>query len=456
LLNTDIGQQAPRSRHVRAAAIDDLAPDLADYAYVCTIAEGYTEIADERFRRYLGLSRARVNDFRRGERDFAAYSEWLDTVKDELSSATENAVTFTRYATSVEEPAVRDAAHVLLDIDPIDFVQAGSSEPLEFEDRAAPVLDGTFSMTVNGQQHEATLTWNERKDRYEVSAPSLATELFVTREGEERELVALINADQRLRVVPTERTTLYAHGNFFKPVIPATRVGSFRLLDVLYPVPELGTASSEKGAAIVNDDWDPDSAFGLVSALSPGSGRPAPDAMRTLIQAPDLVLCTDLGTEVADFVITEPHRVVFIHAKASGTTRSYSASALHDVAAQAIKNLHHLQPFADTHMSTATWTGNWSAAPHVAGSTGRLRHGNFSSGPEMWKHIRSVIAEPSSDREIWLVVGNSLSKAALQAQANKRRPARPAAEAIQVFSLLQTTWGAVSQLGARLRIFCSP
>jgi len=288
-----------------------------------------------------------------------------------------------------------------------------------------------------------------------VSSPSLIAELFVTREGEPRELISVVNADQALRIVPADRTTLYAHGSFFKPIIPATRVGSFRLLDVLYQVPELAAAASEKGTAIVNDDWQPNSVFGLISALTPGSGRAAPEPMSSLLTAPDLVLCTDLGTEVADFVITEPGRIVLIHAKASSDTHLYSASALHDVASQAIKNLPHLQPLAETRMATTSWTGNWRA-PRVAGSTRRLRHGTFSSGPEIWRHIRSRIAAPDSDREVWLVLGNSLSKNELHAQASRRHPAKPEPEAIQLFSLLQTTWGAVSQLGARLRIFCSP
>jgi superfamily II DNA or RNA helicase len=455
LLNTDIGRQAPRSRHVRAAAIDDLAPDLADYAYVCTIAEGYTEVADERFRRYLGLSRSRISDYRRGERDFATYSDWLDTLKDQLSSGGENALTFTRYATYVDEPQTKDPIHVLLDIDPGEFEKAGSGDPLELDDRATEVSQGAFTITVNENQHNGTLAWDQRRQRYELAAPTLQDEMFVAREGERRELVASINADQALRVVPAERTTIYAHGSFFKPIIPATRVGSFRLLDVLYPVAELAAMRSEKGTAIVNDDWAQDSVFGTISALAPGSARNALDAMRIVLSSPDLVLCTDLGTEVADFVITQDRRVVFIHAKASAATRRYSASVLHDVAAQAIKNLPHLQPLTDTRMSTRGWTGDWSAA-RVTGSTRRLRHGNFNSGPAIWEHIRSVVAAPDGEREIWLVLGNSLSKAELQAQASRRPPARPTAEAIQVFSLLQTTWGAVSQLGARLRIFCSP
>jgi hypothetical protein len=93
-----------------------------------------------------------------------------------------------------------------------------------------------------------------------------------------------------------------------------TRVGSFRLLDVLSDVPELENATSEKGRAIVNDDWEPASVFGLVSALAPETGRESVGAMRTLVHSPDLVLCTDLGTEVADFVLTTSDRVVFVHA----------------------------------------------------------------------------------------------------------------------------------------------
>jgi superfamily II DNA or RNA helicase len=456
LLNTDIGRQAPRSRHIRAAAIADLAPDLADYAYVCTIAEGYTEVAGEpRFRRYVGLSRSRVNDYRRGERDYPTYSDWLDALKGELSSDIDSAITFTRYATFLDEPDSTDPVHVLFDIDPNEFAQAITGDPLDFDDRATGVTNGAFVISVNETAHEGTLAWDTERARYDVSIPTLQDELFVSQDGETRELVSSINADQALRIVPEARTTIYAHGSFFRPVIPATRAGAFRLLDILYSVESLETAATEKGRAIVNDDWEDGSVFALLSALAPENHRAAPESMQSLFPDPNLVLCTDLGTEVADFVVTGDRRVAFIHAKASRTTRLTSASALHDVASQAIKNLHHLQPLTDTRMATNGWTGNWSAS-HVAGATRRLRHGDFTTGPAMWRHIRSVIAVPDSEREVWLVVGNALSKSALQQQAERRPPAHPTAEALQIYSLLQATWGAVSQLGARLRVFCSP
>jgi hypothetical protein len=454
LLNTDIGRQAPRSRRIRAAAIDDLAPDLSDFAYVCTIAEGYTEFEDERFRRYLGLSRSRINDYRPGERDYRSYSDWLEALKSELEHGSANATTFTRYATYVDKPDLKEPIHVLLDIDPTDFVQAGSGDPLELADRVAEVRGGTFSISVGQTEHTAVLAWDAVRDRYDLSIPSLQDELFIAREGERRELVAAINADQSMRIVPEERTTIYAHGSFFQPIIPTTRVGSFRLLDVLSDSPELGAATSEKGRAIINDDWEPSSVFGLMSAIAPDSGRTPAEPIRRLM-APTLVLCTDMGSEVADFVVASDGRIVFAHAKASSMRRLYSASALHEVAAQAIKNLHHLQPLVDSHMATGGWVGNWSAS-HVTGTTRRLRYGNFTSGPAIWKYVRSLIADPDTEREVWLVIGNSLSKAELQRQAGRRQPSRPEAEALQVFCLLQTTWGAVSQLGARLRIFCSP
>lgn len=87
--------------------------------------------------------------------------------------------------------------------------------------------------------------------------------------------------------------------------------------------------------------------FGLISALNPTSAREAPDPLKALLAEPDMLLCTDLGTEVADFIVTQGNRVVFMHAKASRDRRLYSASALHDVASQAIKNLTYLQPLAE-------------------------------------------------------------------------------------------------------------
>ena len=452
LLNTDVGQQAARSRQLRAAAIDTLSPDLTDFAYVCTTAEGYVE-GDDRFRRYVGLSRARVVDHRGGERDFATYSAWLDELAAALRRARPAVDTFTRYASEAPTPADPDPVHVLLDIDPTDFSQPDltAEHPLALEDTAYEVQDGELTIVVGGEGYPATLTWDGDLERYELRAPTLSEAAYQERGAEGRELISVVNREQALRVVPVERRAVYSHGRFYKPVVPLRRRGGFRLLDVLVPVDELATVVGEKGEEIVDDDWDASSVFGLISALSPTSSRVAAQPLADALTSPDLLVCTDMGTEVADFIATAPERVVFMHAKA-GSGSAVSASALHDVSSQAIKNLMYMQPLVEDRSKATNWTSRWRSRG-VRGTAPRQRVGSFTSTDAIWQHIRDVICDPRAEREVWLVIGRALSRSALETQA--RRP-QPSAEALQIYSLLQTTWGAVSQVGARLRIFCSP
>jgi hypothetical protein len=92
-----------------------------------------------------------------------------------------------------------------------------------------------------------------------------------------------------------------------------------------------------------------------------------------LAEAPDFVLCTDLGIEVGDFVITDSRRVVFVHAKASLNTHRCPANTLYEVASPGIKNLHHPQPLSIAPMNHRQCMRPWSARAHVEGQTYRQR-----------------------------------------------------------------------------------
>lgn len=454
LLNTDVGQHSPRSRRVSAAAIEQLAPELADYAYVCTVAEGYTEVAHQRFRRYLGISKSRITDRRPGPGNYAQYSAWLDELSEQLRTPAAPSDTFARYAAYAPVPQETAAKHVLLDLNPSEFVQEHTGVPLQIADHAATVKAGVFDIAVAGATHRAEVHWDPDRSRYHIECPTLSDERYLRANGDtSQELLRFLNTEQQMRLVPSEGTSLYAHGSFYRPIIPSLRQGSFQLLDILTGVPQLGEAKREKGTKIVGGDWEADSVFGLISALSPASARTAPTAMASLVDDPQMILCTDMGPEVADFVITTDQRIIFIHAKASAEGALCSAGALHEVSAQAIKNLAHLQPLSVAPMKRGYWIKPWSARPHVAGSTQRLRWGQLSTADQMWSHMRAHITTPGIDREVWLVLGNTLSKKHLQQQARKRPPAP---EPVQVYALLQSTWGTVNQLGGRLRVFCSP
>src|SRR5262249_55662992 len=139
-------------------------------------------------------------------------------------------------------------------------------------------------------------------------------------------------------------------------------------------------------------------------------------------------------------------------AKASKTTHKYSAKALQEVSMQAVKNLLYLQPLDDGRRPhTSRWVRPWESPGVVEGTTRRLREGNQNTETKMWRRIRETVARPNAEREVWLVLGNSLSLSSLQTKGAKSVP-----EAVQSFAILYSTWGAVSQIGARLRIFCCP
>jgi hypothetical protein len=396
-----------------------------------------------------------VTDYLAAERDYVTYTAWLEALDRQLTAGADSVTTFERYAQYAPVPADVTPKHVLLDIDRWAFArtEGGVITPLELEDTALAVQDGgSFTLVVGGEQCDAVIDWDDDRSKYIVKSPALRALRFIETDGDQRELLSAINEDQAIRIVPAARESLYSHGHFFHPVLPLQRQGAFKLLDVLHPVAELDQVGSEKGRAIVEDDWAQDSVFGLISALNPASARQAPQPMANLFDDPELLLCTDMGTEICDFIALQRERVALIHAKASTRATFCSASALHEVASQAIKNLPYLQPITETRPPVATWTRPWKAGG-THGETYRLRVGNFQNSADIWARIRSVISNPNSQREVWLVIGRGLSKEALTRETRKRPPS---AEAMQVFSLLQTTWGAVSQLGARLRIFCSP
>lgn len=428
LLNTDLGRRAIRARSMRATAIDSVAPDLSDYAYICTTAEGYSELEEREYRRYVGMSRARVVDHRPTDLSYATYDAWLDLITAEVGNqATAEVTSFERYTKTIESPDDVVPAHVLLDVDPTRFTRRdedGTRGDLKIEDLAAEVSNGAFAVTINGVTCDATIGWQAEAGRYHIESNDVQRLSFRDDSLERRELLAYINQEQAMRVVPADASSVYAQGHFFEPKIPGTRGTSFQLFEILTGLEELKDAISEKGENIVDDDWEPKCVFGLLSALAPSSRRAAPKAIADLFPSPDFVLCTDMGTEAADFIVCQTgengatERVAFIHAKASKTTHKYSAKALQEVSMQAVKNLLYLQPLDDGRRpQTGKWVKPWESPGVVKGMTRRLREGNQNTETKMWRRIRETVARPNAEREVWLVLGNSLSLSSLQTKS---------------------------------------
>ncbi len=176
--------------------------------------------------------------------------------------------------------------------------------------------------------------------------------------------------------------------------------------------------------------------------------------MEAVFTGVSLLVCDDMGTEIADFIAVDEsnHRVMAIHAKAFSTAKPLSAGALHEVSSQALKNLGYFQPYSvGEPKNLSRWDNQWSGPQGRVAS--RIRRGGPITGRGAWNKIRAALLNPQTVREVWLILGQGLSKAAFDAE---RQKARPAAEVVQMLFSLQATWGAVSSVGGRLRVFCSP
>lgn len=454
LLNTDVSRRAARARSVRATDLDALAPDLADHMYVCSITEGYTGQGDDRHRRYLGLSNARVTDYRGGDADFDRWHAWTTEIGEALGRRRTPTRVLERFAKLVSAPRTPDPVHVLIDVDTAMFV-GPDGEQLDLQDSAFEVDEhGMASLTANGRPHDVEVLWNSLDRRYTVEAPSLVAESFREREGDGRELTRAINEDQALRIVPRGAAAIYSHGRFFATPVPTgTTTLDYPWIRLLEPLDELTATESEKGREGDQDQgenaWPSDSVFGLVDRFASRDAVPKP--FQRLFPTVDLLLCTDMGSEVADFVIANPDRIAFVHAKRSRRA-VHSASSLQEVIGQAMKNLAHLQPVDPPVPDRRNWCAPWRPTKKYEPVT-RQRVGQYGDEGQLWTAMRDVITDPNSEREIWLLLGEALSKAAVEKNlaSDKASP-----QTVQIYALLQNAWSACQQIGVRLRVFCSP
>lgn len=104
---------------------------------------------------------------------------------------------------------------------------------------------------------------------------------------------------------------------------------------------------------------------------------------------------------------------------------------------------------------SAKWGRDWVYSP--AGSKFRVSTPRIRCGAKSAKEIRDRIREmrfrPATRRQVWIVLGNMLSKQEVETQFGKTRP-EP--EALQVYHLALSLYSACQSVGVELRIFCSP
>jgi hypothetical protein len=366
--------------------------------------------------------------------------------------------TFRRYAPAEVEVEDPTPVHILLDLFEVEqtYVTLGSNQveggqELDIEDKACEIQDGRFNVVANGVECEVDIEYNWDKKEYELASAALDG-LYASNEPHDaRGLVDYLNREQSFRVIPCSENAIYVLGEFYRPIF---KVGAdfnadeFEVSKILVPSPALADVGSEKHPVLPDGQgWRISSLFGIIDSL----GQSA-DLVRHF-GAPDILVCDDMGTEIADFILahTDANKIVFIHAKASSSRRPYSASALQDVCAQATKNINYLGMFnVETPPKLDSWDEPWRSKGTQVDNRIRIGEG---SGSAIWARIRSIIRHPLAEREVWLFLGQILSKQQLEEHL-AHQPPRP--EALQAAFLLHATMTSVASVGAKLRVFCYP
>ncbi|WP_461189879.1 DEAD/DEAH box helicase [Arthrobacter sp. Z4-13] len=448
LTNNDLSDWSVRSRSLSARDVALVAAEVGDSTFGYSTASGTLVIEGNKVGRYTGVKNGRVSDSRSSKGHYPELRAWFDELSVALQREDPPASAIARYGlpVTISDPPI--AAHVLLDLAQHTFepLEEGG-DPLVIDCSGGVAEHGQFEVEINGSPIDVSIRWDSALSRFELSSarsvpyrstidPRSTFWQFVTRE--------------QLVKVATAGGLVYSNRNFWS-MKRRNSSSPDGLLSILETSEELSNVVGEKGHADGAGPWPSDTVFGQIDDVL------LPQALGT----ESTVLCTDLGSEIADFVGFNEAKVVFAHAKSKKEMKPsrISGAALHDVVSQATKSLRFLTIGNQDRPATKYWADDWSIQPRSGskatplGPAKRLRRGAAqTTGEAYWDQVDAIIQSHAAEREVWLVLGACLSKSALSDELAKENP-KPVA--LQVHALLTAAWSAAQQCGIRLRVFCS-
>jgi superfamily II DNA or RNA helicase len=446
LTNNDLSDWAVRSRSIRARDIGAVAAEVGDATFGYSTASGSLTIDEKVVSRYTGVSNGRVSDRRVSSGLYSELRSWFDELTEAMRKGDKPASAIARYGVPVTltEPPV--AAHVLLDIAPEAFEPADEShDPLVVDWSGGNVEHGQFNVVINDESVEVKITWDASLGRFNISSDQSVPYRAIS--DTKQDFWQYITREQQMRVATTSGL-VYSNKNFWS-VNRRNSSSDAGLLSIMETHGPLAEVVAEKGHTTGQLPWSNDTVFGqLESHLLP----------RALGVDPT-ILCTDLGSEIADFIAFDSAKVIFAHAKSKSVDNSsnISGAALHEVVSQAMKSLRFLTLGNEDLPETRYWGNEWAIGnkdpSRAYGPATRLRRGTPQlDGPAHWYAVNQVVQSHAATREVWLVLGACLSKSALEAELSKNEPSPVA---VQVHALLTAAWSSAQQCGIRLRVYCS-
>jgi superfamily II DNA or RNA helicase len=466
--NSEIGNYSLLSRTLSASSLADSAPFMGDHSNFMTRVGGVAKLdPNSESRRYVGFTRARVSDSASllEEDDEAVgtitdFAKWVDVLATDLGKQRPAVGFFGRFAAPTEPPANTTPLSIL--IDSLEFIGlfARGNKKLTVEDGCCdvtPIQGATgdfkyqFIVVVNGKPAAVEIKFDAMKREYKLRSPELDTYLELPKK--QVTLTERLNQKQAFRIIPASPNSVYASGQFYDTSVSMKAGAGTFLLDLLSPVAELSEISDEKGSATTGrKTWTKGSLFAFIDS---SMKRKSNGALSPFGRSFSGIVCDDPKPECADFIGMDKSRaeVVFVHAKAGNGDARLGVSKLYEVCGQTVKNLAYLRMGNDDLPGKEKkWDDPWSvdeASGYVV--TPRIRCGP-GDAITFREQLFDLLRRPTTAREVWLVLGNTLSKATLKKAISS---AQPSAALLQSFYLLSSTYSQCKSVGVDFKIFCS-
>jgi len=475
LLNPWPAGFAVKSSTVHADNLSETPAQLSDAVFVCSTvrANVRTETGGQLVRRhYVGFQRGRLSEqLRSTEKSAFSLTEFVGWTKDLGQHITAEdrkpPEFFSRYLSPITPPSVVVPKYFILNLfgSGIDL-EDDSGHAIEFADSIVEVTNTAespeapprFECVLRYRELsakdkapntvKATLSYDPGSARFRIQNRGLNSEILVMKEaGTEAEglVTYLNNNDESFTVALVEPDIFYTAQAFYR--VDYTHAEA-RLAGILTEWNALSEVDSEKGKkGKQKTKWDASSIFDVIDSGAPSG------LIKKHFGDRELLLCDDLNTESADFICANfsDRKIAFIHAK-HGENHSVSASALHIIVAQAQKNLSLISRGGSepAHLNRWNRTSKW---PGTSIRRWRFGRASLQTGHALWRELRSEILDyPEGKREVWLVLGKTLEKAALLNEL--QHPEQRDAVTGQVVYLLSCLHANCIQLGVRLRVFC--
>ncbi|EJB8384854.1 TPA: DEAD/DEAH box helicase family protein [Pseudomonas aeruginosa] len=424
---------------------------------------------------YIGARSGRVVDQKESNFTLQDISEWVDMISQCINAGGNAGRLIKSYAQPVSEKPTSEILSVLLDFTDLEGPEA-TNHGVIYPDFVYVDYQQGINFDAQGDLIELSLSYSDDDGFFEV-ALSGASEGRADIEW----IVEYLNSGHRLKVLYEDGVT-YLAGAFYKLALPYERgipaEESFAG-NAIFPLDALrAPALREKGHTLdhkyhrtTRADFDTDSIFYLIDLLKGYGDQTTPigalGPFATYIPACDIVLCCDMGVEPADFILSSPEKLCFVHVKCGDSLNPQSpAGAIAEVGSQAIKNIHMLISGLKRVKpgNFSTWKQAWPAAGAefpldtryrlVEGSINHPAPLDDSLSERVWDVICERRVSMKCKKEIWIVAGNSFS--ASHFTRSMQSPLACSPTSIQAYQLIEDWLSTADELDVDLKIFTSP